>query len=254
MQHWIAANQRAIAQMKNPRNRLMAQQRFAQTRANLTREEGRRLTNSPAQDPRQLARRILSNARLYRFTQPARPYPRPWWQRAIEWLGERWSRVMRALFGRARLPARLNRGIADVLLVLSILIFVALLGRIIWLYGRRSHLKQVAVPLKVPDNPSSLLDASIRTAERGNYALAVAQLFSAAVALLTVKKRFDGRASETAREMSRRIGSADARLGVPFDELTDDLTRAVYAERPLQQDDWKRSLGAYRRLEGLVQT
>ena len=254
VQRWIDAHTHAIARIQNPKERLTAQKRFAETRALLRREEARSLTVAPLQDPQRLARSILNNRRLYRFMQPAQPYRRPWWQRLFDWLSERWSRVLRAIFGRATLPAPVNRRIADALLGLSILVFLALLGRIIWLYGRRARSKSIAVPLAIPDDPANLLRLSMRAAERGNYALAVTQLFAAAVALLMIKKRFDGHASETVREMGRRVGSDDPQLREPFDQLTDSLTRAVYAEHPIVFDDWTRSLGAYHRLEGLVRS
>ena len=250
---WLDANTRAIARIHNEKKRLAAQRTFAETRTALRNEQGRRLNLTPPQDAQRLAVFILSNQRLYKFSHPAVPAAKPWWQRFFEWLSEQWSHLMRAIFGRAAIPARVNRGIANVLLAASILIFMALVARVLWLYGRRSRSKVVAVPLAVPEDPTTFVRLSKTAADAGNYALAVAHLFAAALTLLKIKKRFGGRASDTAREMSASIASTDPRLREPFDELTNGLTRAVYAEHALSQDDWTRSLGAYRRLEGLLQ-
>ena len=254
VQRWVAANTQAIARIHDRKKHIAAQQEFLRTRDRLAREEGRRLSLTPPHDPQRLARSILSNARLYKFLQPGPAPQRTWWQRILDWLGARWSQVMRAIFGGAAIPARVNRGVADALLGLSIFVFLALLARVAWLYARPARSQARAVPLALPDDPAQLLALSINAAQRGGYALAIAQLFAAAIALLTIKRRFEGRASETVGEMGGRIASSDPRLREPFDELTQNLTRAIYAEHPLAQDDWARSLGAYHRLEALVQT
>ena len=253
LRNWIGANEQAIVRMSDRKRRVLAQRAFAAALAGLTKEKGVMIRSVPRQDPRRLARSIL-NPRLYRFLAPDQPPRRTWWARLLDWLSQRWTRLMHVIFGRAALPAQVNRRIADGLLALSILVFLALLMRVFWLYARRRDVKLCAVPIPMPERASELLASSMNEARAGRYAIAIARLFAAAIALLTLKKRFDGRSSDTAAEMSRRVASSDAGLREPFDQLTYHLTNAVYAERPVSASDWAQSLDAYHRLEVMLQT
>jgi len=225
---------------QNPRARVL-----------LTRER-RSALPAPRLDPQTEARSILSNARRYHLTSPDAVPKRTWWQVVFQWLAERWSQLLNRLFGRAAMPARVSRPIADALLVLCILLFVVLLARIVWLFGKVSRSRIVAQPIAPPPDAAALLARSLDAAQRRDYARAVTQLFAASVALISRSGRLHGHRSDTVGEMRRRIRASDPRLDEPFAELTRSLTQAVYAELPIQSDDWSRSLLAYRRLESLL--
>jgi hypothetical protein len=252
VERWTHANRQAIAQLRNPKKRLTEQRAFSRTLGLLQRERTARAIVAAPRDPKQLATSILSNQRLYRFVQPLVRPQKTWWERVLDWLGERWSGIMRILFGRLHVPGRINVAVADVVLAACIVIFVAMFARILLLYGRRSRPASAARPISGPADPSPLVAQSLQAARRGAYAVAVAHLFAAVVVLLHLRARLEEHRSDTVGELRRRIASHDPRLAKPFAQLTAALTKAIYAEHPLEANDWAQSLAAYRQLEALV--
>lgn len=253
VERWTRANLRAIAHMRDPKKRSAARRTFANTLVLLESERKARPTLNPPHDPKVLAQSILADHRLYRFSQAETPPPKTWWERALAWVGEQWSRVMRALFGRVHMPGRVNLVIADILLALCILVFLAILVRIGWLYARPARSPSAPARLLSQSSDAAILLAkSLAAAQRGAYAAAVARLFAAAISLLNLRRRFEGRRSETVGEIGWRVRVRDPRLAEPFERLAVALTRAIYAEHALNADDWARSIAAYRQLESLV--
>ena len=206
----------------------------------------------PRLDPQREAQSILSNTRRYHLASPSAIPKRTWWESLLQWLADRWSQLLDRLFGHAAMPARVNRPIADALLILCVLVFVALLARIVWLFGRGSRSRIAAQSIAPPADAATLLARSLEAAQRRDYGRAVTQLFAASVALISRSGHLHGHRSDTVGEMRRSIRASDPRLDEPFAELTHSLSQAVYAERPIASDDWSRSLLAYRRLESLL--
>jgi len=253
VQRWTSANLQAIVRIRDRKKRSNAQRAFAGTLALLGRERASRDTVNPAHDPEQLARSILANHRIYRFAQPQAAPPKTWWERVMDWLAQRWSRIEQSLFGRVRMPGRMNVGIADILLALCILVFLAMLGRVVWLYARPARSESSgARAIAQRTDPAILLAKSLQAAQRGAYPIAIAQLFSAALGLLTVRRGFEERPAETVGEMRWRMRARNPQLMEPFENLAIELTRAIYAEHRLDANDWTRSIAAYRRLESLL--
>jgi len=252
VQRWIDANTKAIARIHDPKRRLLQERIFLATRTALVREQTGVHNAAPPLDPKRLARTIVANARLYPFTQASVQQRPTWWQRVLDWIGDRWSRVLHALFGRVAMPAAVGRSIADALLGACIVVFLALLARVAWVYGRTTRSVSKSQAILPPEDASSLVAQSMKAAQNGDYSLAMTRLFAAALALLAARRQLESRRSETLGEIGRRVRSSDPRLSEPFHELTRMMTRTLYAERPLAPADWSQSLGAFRQLEALL--
>lgn len=245
MSRWTEANQRAIAHTRAPKARRAQEQIFRETQREMLRMRNERVAGD-AVNARAQAVKILANHRVFVFGEVQKPPPKTWWDRFRDWLGERWAAAFKALFGRVRLSGTASLAIGDVLLTVSIVMFLGLLGRVVWLYGRRtSGAHGVPRVLDSAQDPAQLSARAGTAADREDYALAVSLLFAAALILLHACGAFAGAPSETVGEMRRSVRSTHRRFSEDFDELASALTLSVYADARIDAERYRRARAAY---------
>lgn len=242
---WTLENQRAIAHVRAPKARHAQERTFEETQREIVRMRSARGAQD-APNAEALAAKILANHRVFVFGEVQKPPPKTWWDRFKDWLGERWNTAFKALFARVHLSGVASVAIGDVLLAISMLVFLGLLARVVWLYGRRSPGARGAVHgLDSAADPAQLAGRAAAAAGRGDYTLAVSLLFAAAVVVLHASGAFAGEPSETVGEMRRSVRSTHARFAPDFDELAHALTLSVYADARIDAQDYERARAAY---------
>lgn len=231
---WTAANGRAIGRIHDAKIRQAERAVFVRT----------------APEAQKIAQTILSDRAVYTFGAVQKPPPKTWWQRVQEWIGERWAALVKALFGRARMPAGVNAALGDVLLGLSIVAFMALLARLLITYSRRSlPADPRTYAVRSSQNAATFAARAFALGARGDFNAAAAAIFRAALHVLADRGALEADDARTAGELRRRIRAESPHLAAQFDVLARLLTQSVYAQTPLTQADWEDARAAYERLK-----
>jgi len=153
---------------------------------------------------------------------------------------------MKALFSRVHVSGRTSVAIGDILLVLSILAFLTLLGRLFWLYVPRSNASAVnARGLEPPEDPALLYTRALEAARGGDYRCGIALLFAAALVTLRMRSSLHEDAAKTIGELRRSVRRTHPESSAPFDRLAAALTRAIYADAALDAAQWESAIAAY---------
>lgn len=202
---------------------------------------------SPPSDLAALAQRELSIAGRYQLHERVVPAPpEGWWSRFLDWLGERWDALKRALFSHLRGADRTVTGIGDVLLIA---IGLVLLGAIVSLLRNirlaRSGARTASQPLATPADPRALYDEACAAAAAGEHGIAALRLFAATIALLDLHRVVHGRRSATVGDVRRELRANDAQLIEPFDAIAAPFVRSAYAQQPVSAGDWERARDAF---------
>jgi len=203
-------------------------------------------------DLQRLAQRELSVPGRYRFGSPGRAVSgESWWQRAWDWIAERWHRFWEAVFGRARVGRTMAADIGDALLVVIGVLFLYLIIRIfVGLQFERSAARAAAAPLREPPSPRGLYKRACAAASLGDYGAAALLIFAATVASLDGQGSIEPASSATVGELRRALGARRADLVAPFDAVAAPFVQRAYAERTVDEAQWERARAAFESLSG----
>lgn len=178
----------------------------------------------PHGDPRAVARAILADHR-YQIA-PQGPAPKSLWQRAIEWLYDWWTKLMRPLghaFGNDRFTTIV--GLIVLALALLFLIVVAVrFARVQW--KRRARIQGGrASALQAVGDARTLFEQALAAAAAGRQREAAALLWASALRALDERGRIRFDAARTPGEWRRAVHDP------AFDRLTRDAVLALFGDR-----------------------
>lgn len=200
---------------------------------------------APGHDPQTLAREILAQSRFRIRVQPAPA--RTWWGALRDWLGDRWNQLIDAFAHHVRLGEHASVAVGDVLLALIVALIIIVLVRLLLGMARENEFASgVAVSALEPHADSAALHAeSQAAAQRGEYALAVALLYRAVLAVLDARGLLRDDLARTVNECRRDVRRRAPRLSAPFDRIARAFTAAVYAEDRVSGEQWSDAHAAY---------
>jgi hypothetical protein len=180
---------------------------------------------------------------------PAAVAQESWWQRAWEWIADRWDKFWRALFARVHVGKEEAASIGDVLLVAVGLLLVYVMVQLLrGFYLVRSTAGAASEPLAEPPSPRALYKQACNAASRGDYGAAVLLLFAATVALLDRRGAVDVTSSATVGDLRRALRARNAALVAAFDAVAAPFVQKAYAERAVDEPQWDRARTAFDRL------
>lgn len=200
-----------------------------------------------------LAQRELSATGRYRLSTPNLPTATaPWWQRAWDWIAERWQKFWDAIFARAHVGRETAASIGDVLLVVVGLLLIFVVVRLLRnLQFARSASLSGSEPLAESPTPRALYRQACNAATRGDYGTATLLLFAATVAFLDRQGAVHVTSSATVGDLRRAVRAADANLLGSFDAVATPFVQTAYAERPIDEPQWHRARTAFVALSGM---
>lgn len=209
--------------------------------------------NAPAKLPdlQSLAQRELSVRGRYLIDNPPAPVVgEAWWQRAWDWIGDRWRHFWQALFGRARIGRAAAADVGDGLLILIGLLFLYIVIRVFVGVQLERSSRVESAALADPPSPRGLYKRACSAASRGDYGAATLLLFAATVALLDRQGAVDAASSATVGDLRRSLRSHRASLVAPFDAVASPFVQRAYAERAVDESQWERARSAFENLSG----
>lgn len=243
---WLAAQNATVAKIHDPHKRVLAQRDLAAQAARLERPE--RAGGGPPAQLNALVSHELAIPGRYRLKPGPAPVvpPKPWWQRAMEWLGDRWKDLWRTAFGRVH-PSDTQLSIALYLvsaLALGLLAFVVIRMLSTIQLERLKKRSQIQALDKRAD-AGALYAAACARASAGDFAAASRLLFAATVAALDLRGDVVDRRSFTVGDLRGTLRSRDANLVGTFDTVAAPFVISTYAERPVTSMEWERARGAF---------
>jgi hypothetical protein len=197
-------------------------------------------------DLRALAQHELDTAGRYRLSQPVRAPAKSWWERALEWLADRWQKGWNAVFGRVHVGKQQAASIGDVLLLLVGLLLIFVVMRLVReIYLAREAASTLFEPLAIPPSPRALYKRACDRANAGDYGNAALLLFAATVAFLDRRGAVDASSTATVGDLRRSLRARYAAWLTPFDTVAAPFVQTAYAERPIDEAQWQRAEAAY---------
>ena len=240
---WTAAQQKTIASIHDPKRRAAAQQRFD--------GESRQLTQAPQSPPGvdvvALAKRELATRGRYQLAVGKNVAEvKPWWQRAIDWLGDRWNDLWKAVFGRAHMSQGTAQTVGTLLIAVFVLVLVLIAVRLFAnVELERRKRAQSVEALDGLAGAQVLYARACRSAETGAYGDAAKLLFAATVAALDMRGDVRHRTSATVREMRGTLRARGGHSVANFDAIARPFVTSAYAEREVRSDEWEAACTAY---------
>lgn len=202
-------------------------------------------TPRPPHEPAALARRILSESR-FRVLVPVRR-THTWWDTVRQWLADRWDQFWDALSRHVHVGGGWSVAAGDVLIAAIILLVVFIIVRLLMSMAREpggaATLRASALPVHA--DPRELQTAALAAAQRGAYAVAIALLFQAALALLDARGLLRDDPARTVNECRSDVRLRAAHLSAPFDRVARLFTAAAYAEIRMSESQWAQAREAY---------
>ncbi|HEX5275032.1 MAG TPA: DUF4129 domain-containing protein [Candidatus Rubrimentiphilum sp.] len=196
----------------------------------------------PPLGARDLAREILSQKRF----QVAVPSThRTLWEMFWDWLRGLWSRVWDALFSHVHIGSRASTILGDALAVALIAVVVIVLVRLALGSIRDARRPDGAHALPELPDPGALYDSSREAAARGDYRMAVALLFAAAIRRLERLGIAREDPSRTVNEWRRTLRGRQPSVLPAFDAIARPFVAAFYAETPVARGAWMEAHDAY---------
>ena len=198
----------------------------------------------PPLDAHSLATTILSATR-FRVRTGAQPR-KTLWDMFWGWLGDRWNDLLDAFGRHVHLGKSFSFLAGDAIIVLAVaaVIFAAvrLLSNYVWEpsdsgRGDRGYAQRPSAHV--------LFAQSNAAADRGEFAVAIALLFQAALAALDVRGVVHDDPSRTVNECRREVRRTAPRCIEPFDALARAFTAVLYAEVPAGEAQWTSARAAY---------
>jgi hypothetical protein len=196
----------------------------------------------PPLGARELARQILLERRFHVAVPAAH---KTLWEMFWDWLRGMWSRMWDALFSHVHIGSRTSVVIGDVLAIALIALVVVMLVRLALGSIRDARRPDSAHPLIDSPDPGALYELSREAAERGDYRLAVALLFAAAMRRLERLGFAREDPSRTVNEWRRALGGTQPAVLPAFDAIARPFVAAFYAETPVARGQWMEAHDAY---------
>ncbi|MGB6517891.1 MAG: hypothetical protein WBE79_05210 [Candidatus Cybelea sp.] len=223
-------------------------------RANRTHSPARLESGPPVRtvesaDLRVLVERELAVPGRYRLASPPAAVSEPWWMRVWEWLSQRWQRLWNAIFARVHVGRAAAASIGDVLLVLLGLLLIFVVVRLLMNFHlARSTALLESTPLEGRPSPRALYKEACSAANRGDYGGAAVLLFAATVALLDRQGTVEAARSATVGDFRRALRRRNAALIPSFDAVAAPFVQRAYAERAVDELQWRRAREAFESL------
>jgi len=199
------------------------------------------IPRQPPVDAHALARTILSERRFQVAVPSARA---TMWQLFWKWLHGWWSRLWDAIFSHAHIGKTASSIIGTIVALVLIALVVTMIARLA--LGQTRDIRSLgARPLEVRTDPRELYLQSRAAAAHGDYRLALALIFRAAVMRMHALGVARDDPSRTVNQWRRAIAGARPSLAPSFDAIARPFVAAVYAERPVGRDQWIAAENAY---------
>ncbi|MGB8908049.1 MAG: hypothetical protein WCC84_04830 [Candidatus Cybelea sp.] len=200
-------------------------------------------------DLRGLAERELATPGRYRLSSSAVDVWEPWWMRVWEWLSERWQHLWNAIFARVHVGRAAAASIGDVLLALIGLLLIFVVVRLLTNFHlARSTALLDSTPLEGQPSPRTLYKEACNAAGRGDYGAAAVLLFAATVALLDRQGTVEAARSATVGDFRRALRRGNAALIPSFDAVAAPFVQRAYAERAVDELQWRHAREAFESL------
>jgi hypothetical protein len=196
----------------------------------------------PPLGARDLAREILSERR-FRIAVPSTH--RTLWEIVWDWLRGMWSRVWDALFSHVHIGNRTSVIIGDVLAFALIAVVVIVLVRLVLGSLRDARRPDAGHRLIESPDPGALYELSRQAAAGGDYRMAVALLFAAALRRLERLGLAREDPSRTVNEWRRTLRGTQPAVLPAFDAIARPFVAAFYAETPVARAQWMEAHDAY---------
>jgi hypothetical protein len=239
---WNATNEASVAKIVGAKKRAAAQTLLDATRA--------RMQAVPSQVPDPAALRRTAAAEIahgYQLgTANAAPPPKTLWQQFVDWLGDRWNSLMKALFGKIHMSAGTGNILADLAIALfaGIVLFTGIRLFTGWQFERgagRSSYRN----LDPRASAHGLYLQACGLAQRGDFSGAVRTIFLAAIVALDFRGVVRDDASATVGEMRRVLRARDGDLVGAFDRVATPFVATAYAEIPVAGAEWESARAGY---------
>ncbi len=201
----------------------------------------------PPIDPQWLARSILSQARFRMHL--AAPARKTWWDAVTAWLADRWKQLIDAFAAHVHVGAKTSVAAGDVVLALAACVVLIVTVRLLSGAVRDAN-HNVRVPREnlPPRTAEALYAQSVRCAELGEYAAAIALLFRAGLGALDVRGIVHDEPSRTVNECRMQVRAHAPRAAAPFEALAWVFTAVVYADARVTAGQWDAAHRAYAQL------
>jgi hypothetical protein len=196
----------------------------------------------PPLGARDLAREILLQRR-FRVAIPSTH--RTLWEMFWDWLRGLWSRLWDALFSHVHIGNRASVIVGDALAFALIAVVVVVLVRLALGSIRDARRTDAAHALPESPDPGALYELSREAAALGDYRMAVALLFAAAMRRLERLGVAREDPSRTVNEWRRTLRGTQPSVLPAFDAIARPFVAAFYAEMPVAHGQWMEAHDAY---------
>ena len=185
------------------------------------------------------------------------PPPKSLLQIIFGWVFDHIIEPLLAPIGRALGAGRgVGTAIGIVTIVIAVLVLVYLAYRLAMRFARRAPVRDAVreSPLSDARDAADWVAAARAAAARGEFAEAIAALFTAALATLDAAEivRYD--ASRTPGEYRRIVRRECVLAADAFDELNDAFVRARFAPQPTGAAAFAIASGAFARFDSVART
>jgi hypothetical protein len=201
----------------------------------------------PPHDIVRAVRAELATPGRYHLHASAAPPHRAWFETALNWIGDQFTRLEQAIASRTHFGPEANAALGDIAILAALLVVGFIAARLLLLLQVERD-GYAAMPLHGTRSAQALARAASDAAERGDYAHAIRLLFAAAVVLLDLRGVVADDESATVNELRRSLRSRNSEAERPFSALAGAYTAAAYAERGVDAAAWSSARDAYARL------
>jgi len=205
------------------------------------------VTLRPPHDIVRAVRDELATPGRYHLHASAAPPHRSWFESALNYIGDQFSRLIQAIASRTHFGPSANAALGDVAILVALLVVGYLAARLL-LSLQVERDGYAVMPLHGTRSAQALARAASESAERGDYAHAIRLLFAAAVVLLDLRGVVADNESATVNELRRSLRARGSEAERPFATLAGAYTAAAYAERGVDANAWSGARDAYTRL------
>jgi hypothetical protein len=170
----------------------------------------------------------------------------PWWDRLWRWIGDRWSELWKAVFGRLHLGRAAVTSVGDATIAAIALLLVLMVLKLAELRLKpASRARSVHAHARSP-SARELDGRANALAREGAYAAAARLLFSAMLAALEERGVLCDDRSSTVGDVRRHLSGREPGLVAGFNGVAAAFVTATYAERPVERREWEHARAAYR--------
>jgi hypothetical protein len=180
---------------------------------------------------------------------PRAPSNPPWWQRMWQWVGDRWSALWKAAFGRIHMGRAALASIGDATIVAIALLLVVVVLRLTQLRIGPSRSRTTrSRPLVL--SAQDFAERANALAREGAYGAAARYLFSAMLVALDARGVVRDDRSSTVGEVRRFLLGHSPQLVEAFNDVAFAFVAGAYAERAVESVEWERALASYQSIVG----